>query len=365
MTTANKSGLLLVNLGTPESPRPADVRPFLREFLMDPRVIDIPAWRRWLIVNLLILPFRPRQSGEAYAKIWTDRGSPLLFHTRDLAEGVRRKLGSSVRVEVAMRYGKPSIAAALRRLRDDGIDRIVVFPLYPQYSSAATGSTVEKVFAEASKLWNVPYLQVVPPFYDHPAFVDACSHVARPYLERLDPEKVFFSFHGLPERQVRKSDDSGSHCLSRDDCCARITQVNRNCYRAQCLATARLIAERLGVAEDKRVVCFQSRLGRTPWLKPYTDLVLAEQARRGCRRVAILSPAFVADCLETTEELGIRGVETWKENGGEALELVPAVNATEPWIDAVVTIARETTPWLDASATDLEDRPGEPLAAQR
>jgi len=363
MTSTNRTGLLLVNLGTPDSPRTADVRTYLREFLTDPRVIDIPTWRRWLIVNLLILPFRPAQSSEAYAKIWTDRGSPLLFHTEDLAGGVRDRLGETTRVEVAMRYGRPSIPDGLRRLRDAGIDRVVVFPLYTQYSSAATGSTLEKVFAEASKLWNVPYLQIVPPFYDHPAFIDACCRVARPRLERLDPEKVFFSFHGLPERQVRKSDESGgSHCLTRDGCCDRIVTANRNCYRAQCMATARRIAEGLGIAEEKRVICFQSRLGRTPWLRPYTDHVLAEEARRGCRRAAILSPAFVADCLETIEELGIRGVGMWRENGGETLELVPAVNATEPWIDAVVTIARENATGLDASRSSREDHRGPRLA---
>ena len=366
MTASQRTGLLLVNLGTPASPRPSDVRPYLREFLMDPRVIDIPAWRRWLIVNLLILPFRPRQSGEAYEKVWTDRGSPLLFHTLDLAEGVQRRLGDRTRVEVAMRYGAPSISTALGRLRDDGIDRIVVFPLYPQYSSAATGSTVEKVFAEAARLWNTPYIQIVPPFYDHPAFIDACRRVARPRLEALRPEKVFFSFHGLPERQVRKSDESreGAHCLARPDCCEQIVPANRNCYRAQCVATARRVADGLGIPEERRVICFQSRLGRTPWLKPYTDVVLAEQARAGCRRAAILSPAFVADCLETIEELGMRGVETWREHGGETLELIPAVNSTEPWIDAAVTIARESTTWLDVTGSESEDHTGTPLAAR-
>jgi ferrochelatase len=362
MSDTERTGLLLVNLGTPASPRPADVRPYLREFLMDPRVIDIPAWRRWLIVNLLILPFRPRQSGEAYAKIWTDRGSPLLYHTEDLAAGVRERLGDGTRVEVAMRYGSPSIGSALGRMRENGIDRIVVFPLYPQYSSAATGSTVEKVFAEASRLWNTPYLQVVPPFFDHPAFIDACCRVARPRLEKLDPEKVFFSFHGLPERQVRKSDERGGHCLERPDCCDRLVFANRNCYRAQCLATARLVADGLGIPEERRVVCFQSRLGRTPWLRPYTDVVLEQEARRGCRRAAIFSPAFVADCLETLEELGMRGAEQWRQHGGETLELIPAVNSTEPWIDAVVAIARDSTTWLGGAGSRGAGRARTPAA---
>jgi ferrochelatase len=343
-------GLLLVNLGTPESPRPADVRPYLREFLMDPRVLDMPAWRRWLIVNLLILPFRPKQSGEAYEKIWTDRGSPLLEHGVELTRKVQQKLGQRIHVRLAMRYGRPSIAAELVEFRRAGIDRIVVFPLYPQYSSAATGSSQEKVFVEASKIWNVPYLQFVPPFYDHPAFIDACARVARPHLEEFEHERVYLSFHGLPERHVVKSDESGTHCLQRADCCEAIVEANRNCYRAQCYSTARALADRLEIPQDKRMVCFQSRLGRTPWIKPYTDLLLAEEARQGRKRALILSPAFVADCLETTEELGIRGVETWRQNGGEELRLVPSLNATDDWVDGLITIVRENTTWLDSAA---------------
>jgi len=349
-----KTGLLLINLGTPDSPRTADVRRYLREFLLDPRVIDIPAWRRWLIVNLLILPFRPRQSGEAYAKVWTEAGSPLLCHSLALARRVREKLGPRVEVELGMRYGQPSIRDALRRLRERGVQRLIVFPLYPQYSSAANGSSLEEVFTEAARLWNVPSLQVIPPFFDHEAFIAACAKVARPYLESVRPERVFFSFHGLPERQVLKSDDSGTHCLQSRDCCERIDLVNSNCYRAQCLATARSLADALGVEEERRVVCFQSRLGRTPWLRPYTDELLAEQARQGCRRAVLLSPAFVADCLETLEELGIRGVEIWKENGGETLSLVPCVNADEAWVDALLRIVRENTTWLGSEPSPAE-----------
>jgi ferrochelatase len=343
-------GLLLINLGTPSSPRPSDVRPYLREFLSDPRVIDIAAWKRWLILNLFILPFRPRRSGEAYAKIWTDRGSPLLFHSRDLVAKVQERLGDDVVVDLAMRYNEPSIADALESLRRRGIRRIVAFPLYPQYSTAATGSSMEKVYAEAAKYWVTPYIQVVPPFYDHPAFIEACAEQARPVIESTRPEKVFFSFHGVPERHVTKGDLTGSHCLCRDDCCDTIAAVNADCYRAQCFATARSLAERLGVPEDHRTVCFQSRLGRDPWLKPYTDHVVRDEAQRGVKRAVILSPAFVADCLETVEELGMRAVEDWKANGGETLRLVPAVNASDAWSDAVVRIAREASPWLGAGS---------------
>ena len=179
----DRTGLLLINLGTPNSPRPEDVRPYLDEFLSDPRVLDMAAWRRWLVLHLFILPFRPKASGEAYAKIWTERGSPLLFHSQDLAQKVQQRLGAHVSVDLAMRYGRPSIPEALARFRRAGIDRIVVFPLYPQYSSAATGSSIEKVFRHAAAEWNTPYLHVVPPFYDHPLFLDACARLARPVLD--------------------------------------------------------------------------------------------------------------------------------------------------------------------------------------
>ena len=201
----DRTGLLLVNLGTPASPSPSDVRPYLREFLMDPRVLDVPAPQRFLIVHGLILPFRPRVSGHAYASIWTEDGSPLLVHSLALACKVQQRL-PDVAVELGMRYGRPTIGEALGRLRALGVARVVVFPLYPQYSSAATGSSIEKVYREAGRLWNTPYLQVVPPFWDHPAFLAACEQVARPVLDRVRPERVFFSFHGLPERQVRRSD---------------------------------------------------------------------------------------------------------------------------------------------------------------
>jgi len=338
VTRTPKTGLLLINLGTPESPDPADVRPYLREFLMDPRVIDVPTWKRWLIVNMILIA-RPKASGEAYAKIWSEEGSPLLVHSRALVEKVARRL-PAVRVELAMRYGNPSIGTSLERLRSAGCDRIVAFPLYPQYSSAANGSSLEKVFAEASKLWNVPDIETIPPFYDDPGFIEACAAQARPVIERADPEKVYFSFHGLPERHVVKSDASGSHCLSSADCCAHVVEANRHCYRAQCYATARLLGDRLGIPAEKRSVCFQSRLGRDPWIKPYTDKVLIEDARAGVKRAVILSPAFVADCLETLEELGIRAAEDWVAHGGERLDLVPCINSDDLWVDALLDFVR-------------------------
>lgn len=310
-------------------------------------MIDLPAWKRQLIVRLFILPFRPKRSAHAYSLIWTPRGSPLLVQGRELTAKVQRRLGTAVRVELAMRYGSPSIADALDAFRGGGVRKIVAFPLYPQYSSATTGSTVERLFEEAGRRWNTPYLQVIPPFYDHPGFLDSWTEVARPVIARVEPERVFFSFHGLPERQILKGDERGDHCLRRADCCETIGEANRDCYRAQCHATARALADRLELDPRQRMVCFQSRLGREAWIRPYTDELLAEQAAAGCRRAVILSPAFVADCLETLEELGLRGVATWEQNGGETLELIPAPNASDSFADAVVTIARESSRWLE------------------
>ena len=341
MTRIPKTGLLLINLGTPESPDPSDVRPYLRQFLMDPRVIDVPAWKRWFVVNLILIS-RPKASGEAYAKIWTEQGSPLLIHSRALTEKVAQRL-PGVRVELAMRYGSPSIESGLQRLRNAAVDKVVAFPLYPQYSSAANGSSLDKVFTEAAKLWNVPDIETIPPFYDDPEFIAACAARARPVIESADPEKVYFSFHGLPERHVVKSDESGAHCLRSAECCAHIGDANRHCYRAQCYATARLLGDRLGISDEKRVVCFQSRLGRDPWIRPYTDEIMIEHARAGVKRAVILSPAFVADCLETLEELGIRAVADWTANGGERLDIVPCVNSDDLWVDALLDIVRRNS----------------------
>jgi ferrochelatase len=338
-------GLLLLNLGTPDSTDPRDVRRYLREFLSDPRVFDISPVARWLLLNLVILPFRPRQSAEAYRKIWTSRGSPVLTHGLDLAERVAAALGADVPVELAMRYQSPSIASAFGRFREQGVDRIVVFPLFPQNSSAAWGSAVEKAFVEASRFWDIPALSVVPPFYDRPAFIEAQAEVARPVLADLRPERVLLSFHGLPERHVVKSDASGGrHCLRSDSCCDRIAWENRNCYRAQCFATARALAGRLGLEPGAWEVAFQSRLGGDPWIRPYTDARIQELARGGVRRLAVACPAFVADCLETLEEIAIRGRESFLAAGGEAFALIPCVNSGATWIQGVVQLAREVAP---------------------
>ena len=337
-------GLLLINLGTPDSVAVGDVRRYLDEFLMDPRVIDLSPIGRWALVKLAILPTRPKESAEAYEKIWTERGSPLLFHTVDLAEKVQQRVGDDVVVDIAMRYQNPSIASALERFRRAGIDNIVVFPLFPQYSSAATGSAVEKAWVEAGARWNTPSIVNVPAFYDHPAFIEAFRSVAAPVLEEMGPDRVIMSFHGVPERHVRKSDetDDQSHCLATAACCDALTPANRNCYRAQCFATARALSTALGI--EGAEVTFQSRLGRDPWIQPYTDQRLDKLPEEGVESVAVLCPAFVADCLETIEEIGMRASEDFVAAGGRELRLVPSLNATDAWADAVVRIAAEHTP---------------------
>jgi protoporphyrin/coproporphyrin ferrochelatase len=333
-------GLLLCNLGTPDQPTPASVRRYLRQFLSDPRVLDINAVARWLLLNLIILPLRPRKSAAAYQKIWGERGSPLLWHSEDLVAAVRGCLGPDWAVELGMRYQNPSIASALEKLRKVGVDRVVVFPLYPQYAVSSTGSTVAELFRIAARTWAPPLLTFVDAFHDDPGFIKAFAAVGGPILKTEQPDHVLMSFHGLPERHMRKTDPTGQHCLAQADCCDQIGPANRNCYRAQCFATARALASQLGLAGGSWSVSFQSRLGRTPWIHPYTDFVIPKLAAEGRKRLVVFSPAFVADCLETIEEIGMRAKDQFIAAGGERLTLVPSLNATPAWVDAVVALAR-------------------------
>ena len=334
------TGVLLLNLGTPDSPSVPDVRRYLREFLSDPRVIDIHPIGRWLLLNLFILPFRPAKSGRAYQSIWGERGSPLLFHSRDLAAGVAQALGPGYVVELGMRYGQPAIAGALAKLAAADPAKIIVVPLFPQYSAAATGSALERVYDVVGSRWNVSPIDTVGAFYDDPGFIAAFAEVARRHISAFRPDYVLFSYHGLPERHMRKSDATGTHCLQSPSCCDAIGPANGNCYRAHCFATTRALVAALGLAPEGHSVSFQSRLGRTPWIHPYTDLVLPELAKAGKKRLAVMSPAFVADCLETVEEIGIRAKEQWRGLGGEDLLLVPSLNAEPAWIAALARLVR-------------------------
>lgn len=340
LARSQRNGVLLINLGTPASPTVRDVRRYLREFLMDPRVIDIPGIARWLLVHLAILPTRPQRSAAAYRSVWMADGSPLLVHERALARGLAGALGDRWVVQLGMRYGEPSIAAAMRALIAADVAKILVVPLFPQYAGSSTGSALERVYAIAAAEWNVPPLEVLGEFYDDPGFIHAFAEVARPPLAEFRADHVVFSYHGLPERQVRRSDVSGRHCLTSATCCDQIGAANRHCYRAQCYATTRALVQALGLDADRASVSFQSRLGRTKWIEPYTDVLLPELAKAGVRRVAIMCPAFVADCLETVEEIGIRASEQWRALGGEALLLVPSLNAHPAWVAALADALR-------------------------
>jgi ferrochelatase len=337
-STPRPLGVLLVNLGTPEAPRTGPVRRYLREFLSDPRVLDMPALGRAALLNLVILPFRPSRSAALYRKIWLPEGSPLLVHGAALRDALAKTLPPRYRVELAMRYGRPSIGAALERLADADVERVIAVPLFPQYAASSSGSALEEIYAQAGRRWNVPPLETLPPFYDDAGFVAAWVAVAKPALAVFEPDFVLMSYHGLPERQVRKSDPSGAHCLASDTCCDTIGAANRFCYRAQCVATTRALGAALGLGAQQHGFSFQSRLGRTPWLRPYTDGLLPELAERGIRRLAVLCPAFVADCLETLEEIGIRAREQWRDLGGEDLLLVPSLNAHPKWVEALTAL---------------------------
>lgn len=337
-------GVLLLQLGTPASPGVSDVRKYLREFLSDPRVLDIPAPARALLLNAVILPFRPRKSAEAYEKIWTEAGSPLLVYSEALAAKAQSQLGDTYRVQVGMRYGDPSISSAINNLVAAGCRQLVVLPMFPQYASASGGSALAKTYEVLAGRTNVLDVSTVAPFYDHAGFLSSAANIARPLLESFNPDHTLFSYHGLPESQIKKSDASGSWCLTADSCCDAMVAENSNCYRAQCFATTRGLVALLGLPEGSYSTTFQSRLAGQKWIEPYTDKVMPELTAKGIRRLAVLTPAFVADCLETIEEIGIRGKEQWADAGGDELILIPCVNDSDEWATAVAEMIRNAVP---------------------
>ena len=320
-------GVLLINLGTPRSTETSDVRRYLREFLSDPRVIDTGPLARWLLVNLVIAPFRAPKTAALYRNIWSETGSPLLVNGLTLRTALAAKLGSDWRVELGMRYGEPSLAQALDRLAAARVSRIVALPLFPQWAASSSGSAEARLAELAAARPGLAPIETLPEFYDAPGFVEAVAEVTRPRLVAFRADHVLFSYHGLPERHMRASDPTGAHCLASPSCCDAVVEANAHCYRAQCHATTRALAAALELPPDAWSIGFQSRLGREPWIKPYTDLLLPDLAKAGVKRLAVLCPSFVADCLETLEEVGIRLSQQWRGLGGDALELVPCVNA--------------------------------------
>jgi ferrochelatase len=337
-------GILLINLGSPASPATSDVRKYLREFLSDPRVIDLPAPLRWLLVHGIIAPFRAPKSAKAYQKIWREDGSPLLSNTRLLAAALGEQLGGRYRVAFAMRYGAPGIGATLDRLTYQGAREIRVLPLYPQYASSSTGTVEDTVLRWHRHRQDGPELKLLPPFFDYPGFIQSFAELGEPILKELRPDHTLFSFHGLPIRHILKEDISGGHCLESEACCEKIIPANGMCYRAHCFQSARGIAGALGLQQKDYTVCFQSRLGKG-WLEPFTDVLLQQLPDRGVRRLMVFCPSFVADCLETLEEIAIRGRELFIQAGGRQLGLVPSLNAQPRWVQSVARmVAGEPIP---------------------
>ena len=335
-------GVLLINLGTPDAPTPEAVGRYLREFLMDGFVIDAPKPLRWFLVNVMIVPRRRVQSAKAYQKVQLPEGSPLLVYTRELAEKVAARLSADDRyvVEYAMRYGNPSIASALAKLNAPDFSRIIVLPLYPQYAESSCETAVVETKRVAQELGWPDRLSFIPPFYDRTEFISACARRIAETHEKHPVDHVVFSFHSLPERHLQRLDETQQHCLVKSDCCDQVSEVNHNCYRAQCIFTARAIAAELGLNSDDYTVSFQSRLGRAKWIGPTTEVVLHDLAQRGVKRVAVSCPSFVADCLETLEEMGIRGWQTFIDAGGEEMYLVPSLNADQAWVETIANWIR-------------------------
>ena len=336
-----KTGILLINLGTPDSPSTRDVRIYLRELLSCERVIDIHPVARWFVLNLLILPFRPSKSAKAYKKIWTDEGSPLLVNCENLKTDLLKELAEKdIPLELGMQCRKPSLKTAITRLRGQNCDQIIVLPLYPQYASSSFGAAIEDLYKVILNDWNMSYLRIIPPFFSDSHFIDAWAKIGLPYFEK-NPDHVLFSFHGLPLRHLKKSDYTEKCCKNDHSCCNEIIDENRNCYSAQCYQTAKLIAERLNIAEENWSVSFQSRLGRDEWIKPYTEPYLKELAEKGMKRVVVFCPSFVVDCLETLEEIGISAAKNFKEYGGDELILVPSLNNHPEWVRGLTSIIRQ------------------------
>jgi len=329
-----KTGVLLINLGTPDSPSKIDVRTYLTQFLNDPRVIDIHPVGRFLLVNAIIVPFRASKSAKLYQHIWTKEGSPLLINTLKVKVLLQKELGSNFVVELGMRYQNPSIESALTKLREQQVEQIIIIPLYPQYASSSTGSSVEEAM-RIVKQWEVtPTVKIISKFYDDQGFIDACVDVAKKYaLNEYD--YFIFSYHGLPERHIMKgAAHYGKNTCQLGKCCNVISKNNQYCYRANCFETTRQLVKRLDIPEGKYETTFQSRLN-DKWIKPYSDKVIEEKAKEGKKKILVFSPAFVADCLETIYEIGTEYNEIFTKHGGEKIQLVESLNDHPKWIEAL------------------------------
>lgn len=335
-----KTGVLLVNLGSPHSPFKKDVQRYLNEFLMDKRVLDVPYPIRRLIVSLFILPNRPKRSARAYRAIWWREGSPMIVITKRVQYLLQKKL--PMPVAIGMRYGQPSIRSGLKELWEKKVNEIILVPLYPHYAMSTFETVVEKTRTELQK--NAPSLslKIIKPFYNHPAYITALTEQ---FQESLTSEfdHLLFSYHGIPERHLRKTDPTGSHCLQVENCCRVPSPAHLFCYRHQVLETTRLLVEKLGLSTSPYSVAFQSRLGRGSWLKPDTLREIERVKVTGVRRLAVICPSFVSDCLETLEEIQIRAKRYFLDLGGEQFIRIPCLNDHPAWISALESMISEVS----------------------
>lgn len=335
-------GVLLVNLGSPESTNPKDVKKYLGQFLMDERVIDVPLWARTLLVKGIILNTRPKKSAEAYSKIWWEEGSPLIVLTKRLREKVAGY--TSLPVEIAMRYGTPSIESGLQKLHDQGIDEVLLVPLYPQHAMATTETIL--VLAEEIRAKQFPKMKIsdVKAFYNKPEYIKVLGDSLADSLEKVDYEHLLFSYHGVPERHIRKSDVTKLHCKIDGSCCSAGSKAHEFCYRHQCYETTRLVGQYLNLEPGTFSTSFQSRLGFDPWLQPYTDRTIERMGKEDFKKMAIATPAFVSDCLETLEEIAMEGEEIFHEAGGKDFHTIPCLNDRDDW-------AQVLAGWMNEWAT--------------
>jgi protoporphyrin/coproporphyrin ferrochelatase len=335
-----KKGILLVNLGTPDSPGRKDVYVYLKQFLLDRKVIDIPWIFRQILVRGIIAPFRSKSSSDLYKRLWTPEGSPIKLYGFSVVDKLRKKVDSDTVVEIAMRYQNPSIESVLKKLVfEDKVESITVFPMFPQYAMASTGSVYDEIM-RIMRDWNIiPKMRFINSYPTDPNMIEVFASNARKY-DLSSYDHFVFSFHGIPQRHVRKVDLAGDHCTKKENCCHTICPANMHCYSAQCHQTAFAIAEKLQIPKDKYTISFQSRLGRDPWLQPYTDKILEHKVEHGVKNILVFSPAFVADCLETTIEIGYEYKEEFIEGGGEKLDLVASLNDNDLWVDAIYEMVK-------------------------
>jgi ferrochelatase len=327
-----KTCVLLINLGTPDSPSTKDVRKYLFEFLNDPRVIDIPAIARFFLVNIIIVPFRAPKSAKIYKELWTEDGSPILIYGKSVQMKLQEALGEKYKVELAMRYQNPGLDDVIGEMEKKNYNKILILPLFPQYASASSGSAIDKAMKLISKWWIIPEIKIISQFYDNEGYLDTIAEQAKKYnLDEYD--HILFSYHGLPIRQVDKVYEDGRLC-EEHNCENEITEENKYCYKATCYATTRLLAERLNISMERYTVCFQSRLDKK-WIEPFSDKVVIEKAKKGAKKLLVFSPAFVSDCLETTIEIGKEYQQIFEKHGGEKIQLVESLNDHPMWVEAL------------------------------